>query len=158
MPTAIPTVITGAETVADAASPLAALLNFYRAFNQQDLRLMESNWLQTPEASMSNPLGGVKRGWSAIQPVYAHIFHGAAHVYVEYYDFSIHADAGMFCAVGRERGYFRVDDTELALAIRTSRIYRRVNGQWRQLHHHGSMDDPTLLHAYQAAVLGKRTA
>ncbi len=151
-----PAVITGAEVPDDPAAPLAALINFYRAFNQRDMPLMEDNWLSTTEASMSNPLGGVKRGWDQIQPVYAHIFHGAARVYVEYFDFSIHLAEGMFCAVGRERGHFRVADTEIPLAIRTSRIYQRINGQWKQLHHHGSMDDPALLQTYQTAVLGQR--
>jgi hypothetical protein len=106
---------------------------------------------------MSNPLGGVKRGWAQIQPVYEHIFYGVARVYVEYYDFSIHAEESMFCAVGRERGHFRVADTAIPLAIRTSRIYRRVDGQWKQLHHHGSMDDPALLQSYQTTILGGRT-
>lgn len=153
----LPDVITGTEVLNDPASPLSALINFYRAFNQQDLHLMVNNWLSTPEASMSNPVGGIKLGWAEIQPVYEHIFFGAAHVYVEYHDFSIHVGEEMFCAVGRERGYFRLAETEIPLAIRTSRIYRRLNGQWKQLHHHGSMDDPSLLQTYQNAVLGKRT-
>jgi hypothetical protein len=38
------------------------------------------------------------------------------------------------------------------MAIRTSRFFRLVDGQWRQQHHHGSIDDPALLAAYQAAV------
>jgi hypothetical protein len=40
----------------------------------------------------------------------------------------------------------------LALAIRTTRVFRRVEGAWRQVHHHGSMDDPALLRAYQDLV------
>jgi hypothetical protein len=38
------------------------------------------------------------------------------------------------------------------LAIRTTRVFRRVEGAWRQVHHHGSMDDPALLRAYQDLV------
>ena len=36
--------------------------------------------------------------------------------------------------------------------IRISRIFRRVDGRWRQIHHHGSIDDADLLARYQAAV------
>jgi hypothetical protein len=43
-------------------------------------------------------------------------------------------------------------DTRLELAIRTSRLYRRIDGAWRQVHHHGSFDDPDLLAAYSEAV------
>jgi hypothetical protein len=76
---------------------------------------------------------------------------------VEYFDYTIHETTEMFYAVGRERGYFRCGDTEIALAIRTSRIFRRSEGRWRQVHHHGSIEDPRLLAAYQAAVLGQRS-
>src|SRR5581483_2146497 len=40
----------------------------------------------------------------------------------------------------------------LPLAIRTSRVFRKIDGRWRQVHHHGSMDDPKLLARYQALV------
>ena len=102
---------------------------------------------------MSNPLGGVKRGWPEIQVVNERIFHGPAEVYVEYYDYSLHQTDEMFVAVGRERGYFKLGEQGLDLAIRTSRIYQKLGGQWRQLHHHGSIDVPDDLARYQAAVL-----
>jgi ketosteroid isomerase-like protein len=57
--------------------------------------------------------------------------------------------------VGRERGEFgAADGASLAMAIRTTRVFRRQDGAWRQVHHHGSIDDPELLRAYQRAVRG----
>ena len=54
--------ITGSESgEIKASEPMAALIEFYRAFNSGDLELMSKNWEQSDEASMSNPLGGVKR-------------------------------------------------------------------------------------------------
>ena len=61
--------ISGQESKPDAASPYSALVNFYYSFNNQNIESMESNWLQTEEASMSNPLGGIKRGWGEIKGV-----------------------------------------------------------------------------------------
>ncbi|NOT84595.1 MAG: SnoaL-like domain-containing protein, partial [Methylococcaceae bacterium] len=81
---------------------------------------------------------------------------GQAKVYVEYFDYTLHETAAMFYAVGRERGYFRLGDDEITLAIRTSRIFRKIDGRWQQVHHHGSIEDPQLLAQYQAAVLGKQ--
>jgi ketosteroid isomerase-like protein len=104
---------------------------------------------------MDNPLGGIKRGWSEIQSVYETIFSGPPEVCVEYYDYTIHETAEMFFAVGRERGFFRLGDDDLALAIRTSRVFKKIDGRWKQVHHHGSIDDPELLARYKAAVLGK---
>ena len=147
--------ITGSETNTDKRTPFAALVDFYHAFNSRNLERMEDNWLQNDEASMSNPLGGIKRGWNEIRQVYEKIFLGQARVYVEFYAYSIHATEEMFVAVGRERGSLTVNDKTIELAIRTSRTYRFDDGQWKQLHHHGSMDDAALLAKYQTTVLGK---
>ncbi len=144
--------ITGTENIEDHTDPVFALVEFYKAFNNGNLELMEQNWLQTSEASMSNPLGNLFRGWDQISAVYDRIFSGSTEVYVEYYDISIHQTGDMFCSVGRERGYFKIDSKEIELAIRTSRIYQLENNRWKQLHHHGSIDDPALLADYQSAV------
>jgi hypothetical protein len=149
--------ITGSEKLnLKASDPMTALIEFYRAFNSRDLDLMADNWEQSDEASMSNPLGGVKRGWNEIRQVYTNIFNGKARVYVEYYDYSIHHSGVMFTAVGRERGFFQLGDQKIELAIRTSRTYRLDCGKWRQVHHHGSIDKPELLAIYQEAVLGRQ--
>jgi SnoaL-like domain len=151
----ISTAITGQEHTGDLATPYQALAQFYCAFNMGDLTMMSKNWAQSNEIAMDNPLGGIKRGWTEIQPVYERIFKGQAKVYVEYFDYTLHETTDMFYAVGRERGYFRLGDKEITLAIRTSRIYRKIDGLWQQVHHHGSIEDPQLLERYQAAVFGK---
>ncbi len=148
--------ITGKEQQGDLSTPYQALVQFYCAFNRRDMAMMEANWAQSEEIAMDNPLGGIKRGWQDIRAVYERIFTGAADVYVEYYDYTIHETPDMFYAVGRERGYFRLGQNEVKLAIRTSRIFRKISGRWRQVHHHGSIDDPKLLEMYQTAVAGKK--
>jgi ketosteroid isomerase-like protein len=154
----ITTPITGSESAKKDANPYSALVEFYQAFNGHDLEQMASNWINSDESSMSNPLGGVRRGWNDIQQVYDRIFNGPAEVYVEFYDYTIHKSGVMFCAVGRERGHLRINGNEVNLAIRTSRFYRLECGAWKQVHHHGSIDEPALLAEYQTAVLGKRVS
>ncbi len=146
--------ITGREEKAGLTGPLRALVEFYEAFNGRDLELMARNWAQSDEIVMDNPLGGIKRGWGEIKAVYGRIFHGSARVYVEFYDYTIHETQEMFYAVGRERGEFRLGETVIRLAIRTSRIFRLMEGAWRQVHHHGSIEDPALLARYQSAIQG----
>jgi ketosteroid isomerase-like protein len=144
--------ITGRES-ADPTTPAGALAEFYRAFNSRDLALMERNWETSPEAAMDNPLGGIKRGWPEIRPVYERIFSSPAGVYVEFHDYTLHVAGEVFWAIGRERGRFEREGAALDLAIRTSRLFRRdAAGRWRQVHHHGSIEDPRLLAAYQQAV------
>ncbi|VAW51036.1 Alternative dihydrofolate reductase 3 [hydrothermal vent metagenome] len=149
--------ITGAESIdTKISSQKSALIEFYSAFNKGDMGLMSENWVQTEEVSMSNPLGGVKRGWESIREVYDRIFNGEARVYVEFYGYTIHSSDSMFVAVGRERGYLEQGENRIDLSIRTSRIYRMDCNKWHQIHHHGSIEDPSLLEKYQVSVLGKK--
>ena len=134
------------------------LSEFYFAFNNQRLDLMKENWSAEGEPIMSNPLGGIKSGWLEIEQVYKNIFNGPADVFVEFYDYQIHSTENMFCAAGRERGYFKTAAITIELSIRTSRVYQVINGVWRQLHHHGSIDQPELLEQYQSALKKNRSS
>lgn len=148
--------ITGKES-ADPGSPIAALADFYRAFNGRDLDGVRANWAEGAPIAMDNPLGGILRGWAEIGGVYERLFSGPAKVYVEFYDFSLHETDEMFYVVGRERGRFERDRQQVDLRIRTSRLYQKLDGRWRQVHHHGSIDEPDLLKTYQQAVHGRAT-
>lgn len=145
--------ITGAEPAGNAVAPEAALSRFYAAFNGRDLALMERSWSPSPEASLDNPVGGIRRGWPEIREVYRRIFASPVRVRVEFFDYSLHCAGDLFYAVGRERGEV-VRDGHIVLepSIRTTRVFRREAGVWRQIHHHGSFDDPVQLAAYQRAV------
>ena len=145
--------ITGNEEQGNLSTPFQALAQFYYAFNQRDMDTMSRNWHQSEEIAMDNPLGSIKRGWNEIKEVYDRLFNGPAKVYVEYYDYTIHHSTDVFYAVGRERGYFKLAELKLDLAIRTSRIFKWVGGSWKQVHHHGSIEDPQLLKRYQTAVM-----
>lgn len=120
--------ITGKESIEDLSSPYQALIQFYCAFNSRNMQMMSENWAQSDDIAMANPLGGIKRGWAEIQQVYERIFNSPAEVYVEYFDYTIHETTEMFYAVGRERGYFRLGGEEITLAIRTSRIFQKIDG------------------------------
>ena len=144
--------MTGREKRGTLTAPAEALAQFYRAFNGRDLALMEENWDPSEEAAMANPLGSIKRGWTEIREVYRRIFEGRAKVRVEFHDYTLMVVGDVFWAIGRERGVFETESRTLELAIRTTRVFRRVNGRWRQIHRHGSIEPPELLDAYQRSV------
>jgi hypothetical protein len=145
------------KTITGHEEPIQALAQFYRAFNERDLALMAENWDTSLDVAMDNPLGGIKRGWHDIKAVYERIFRSPHKVTVEFQDYTLHVFNDVFYAVGRERGrlesHLEARETRLNLNFRTSRIFRRVVGtsQWRQVHHHGSIEDPQLLSVYQSA-------
>ncbi len=146
--------ITGSESREGYSAPQQALVDFYDAFNGRNIVKMRGNWHSSGNIAMDNPLGGIKRGWEEIEPVYEKIFNGMVCVYVEFYDYTIDESPDTFLAIGRERGTFEKNGEAITLAIRTSRVFRKVDGVWRQVHHHGSIEDPALLERYQRAVKG----
>jgi hypothetical protein len=145
--------ITGNEDQTDVRDPLYALSQFYRALNTRDHALMEQNWDNSQEAAMDNPLGGIKRGWPDIKAVYEKLFQLDGSYHFEFHDYTLHRFSEIFYVVGRERGYLAKAGKRLEMKIRTTRIFRFDGQRWRQVHHHGSVDDSQLLAAYQAAVL-----
>jgi ketosteroid isomerase-like protein len=149
----IETPVTGREPADDQRQAPQALAQFYRALNARDLALMQKNWSDSDAAAMDNPLGGIKRGWAEIKTVYEKLFASSGVYRFEFHDYTVHEGAEFFYVVGRERGELESDVGTLQLAIRTTRIFQRdADQRWRQIHHHGSIDDPQLLAAYQEAV------
>ena len=144
--------IKGFDLINEANHTLYALQEFYQGFNNRDYSLIENNWSRHEQASLANPLGGLRRGWSDISRFYQTLFSSRASVFVEYHDYHIENFGQIFIAVGRERGYFSLDGITVNLAIRTSRCYRLEAGCWKQFHHHGSIEDPQLLLDYQTTV------
>lgn len=146
--------VTGREELGDLSEPRQALAQFYRAINGRDMALMEANWDSSPEASMDNPLGGIKRGWPEIRQTYERLFSTPGTYRFEFSDYTLHQSGDVFWVVGRERGHLTRDGKTLELAIRTTRLFRRAGGRWHQIHHHGSIEDPQMLGRYLAAVRG----
>ena len=155
----IQTPVTGSEDLGDHTRPIQALAQFYRALNSRDIAMMQAHWENSPEAAMDNPLGGIRRGWAEIRTLYEKLFASKSTFNFEFYDYTLHESNDIFYVVGRERGSLEISGRKLNLAIRTSRVFRRgADGNWHQVHHHGSIDDPKMLAAYQEAVLGRTLA
>lgn len=151
---AIPAEITGAEDRIGDGGALDALIDFYRAFNAADLDALAANWAEGDAPSMDNPIGGIRRGWPSIRGGYATLFGGPATVHVAFHDFTSQGGGDWHLFVGREKGSCTTPEASLDLRIRTTRWFTKMDGVWRQLHHHGSIDEPAMLAAYQRATLG----
>lgn len=155
---AIQVAVTGREYTGDQREVMQALSQFYLALNTRDFEMMQKNWDNSTEAAMDNPLGGIKRGWDEIKLTYEKLFASEGTYRFEFYDYTLHETGDLFYVVGRERGEVEHGGRTMRLAIRTSRIFRRdAAKEWKQVHHHGSIDNPQMLARYQEAVLGRAT-
>lgn len=146
--------VSGSETAQDDGTALDALIRFYRAFNAGDLKGLERVWLGGAEPSMDNPIGGIRRGWVQIADGYSKLFTGETKVQVTFHDFTSQGGEEWHLFVGRERGVCRTATETLDVAFRTTRWFVRKKGAWRQLHHHGSVEDPQMLATYQKLIFG----
>src|ERR1700726_1348740 len=144
--------ITGNEELGDLSQPPQALAQFYRAFNTRDLKMMDENFAYSDEVAIDNPLGGIRRGADEPHKMYEGVFKSPADVHVEFWDYTIHRAGDVFWAVGRERGTYLDGEIVKNLNVRTTRIFQLIDGRWRQMHHHGSIEDAALLGEYQNAV------
>ncbi len=129
---------------------MAAVFDFYAAFNNQDIELMANVWKNSTEVRMYNPIGGSIEGYGAIIESYRRIFRKK--VFVEFYDFRVFSSKEQFLIFGKERGSFDYDGHRHKLMIRTTRIFQKDDDGWKLVHHHGSIDDPELLRMYMEAT------
>lgn len=141
----------------DVVGALAALETFYYAFNNRDLGVLRALWFADPLIQLNNPVGGIVRGIEPIGELYARIFDGPGRAHIAFWDVAQYVVGDSVVFAGREKGEYIKDDVNLALNFRTSRIfgYSENAGGWRQMHHHGSIDDPDLLRNYQIAIRGR---
>jgi ketosteroid isomerase-like protein len=133
----------------------AALESFYYAWHHRDADTLRAVWSDDPLAQLDNPVGGILRGGAAIAGLYQKAFASPTEVRVTLGDVIAYHGKGDAVFAGRETGsYTTPDGTTASLQIRTTRYFRYADGHWRQYHHHGSIDDPDALRAYQQAICG----
>lgn len=134
---------------------LATLESFYYALNSRDINAVRADWSTNALAQLNNPVGGILRGGNAIVDLYERVFAGSVNVQVTFVDVVAYIGERHAVFAGREVGsYIAANGTAVPLEIRTSRYFRYEDGHWRQYHHHGSIDNPDALRAYQQTILG----
>ncbi len=138
------------------AGARALVESFYYAFNQRDMDVFADVWAEHELIQLNNPLGGILRGYEPISELYRGIFNGSAQVWVELHDIVEFRSEGMVVFAGREKGEFTKGEVSIPLSIRTSRIVQWMGAGigWKQVHHHGSIDDVWLMAEYQQVVRG----
>lgn len=150
--------VPGREALTDLRDPIQALVQFYRAFNNRDLDLMEKTWEHSSEVAGIGPLADIVRGWPAILRGYGLLFRGPVRITTEFYDYTIHRSDNIFYAIGRERGQSTAGGKTTEIEGRATNIFRRgEDGAWKLVHHHISVESPQLLATPPIAERDKST-
>jgi len=133
----------------------AALETFYYAWHSRDPAALRACWSTSPFAQVDGPAGGIVRGGQNIAGLYERAVASRADVRVTFGDVIAYYGGAHALYAGRESGsYTAADGATVPLEIRTTRYFRYEDGHWRQYQHHGSIEDPDALAAYQRALGG----
>jgi hypothetical protein len=71
---------------------------------------------------------------------HAELFNSPIQIDVEYYDIEINYFENGFASVGRERGTMNINGESIDVGFRTSRLFVKEKGEYKQVHHHGSFE------------------
>lgn len=117
-----------------------ALSNYYHALNNGDIVKMKENWSTEMPVVFTSPLGGIIRSYTDVMASHAELFNSPIVIDVEYYDIEINYFDNGFSSVGRERGTMRINGESINVGFRTSRLFVKEKGEYKQVHHHGSFE------------------
>jgi len=120
-----------------------ALHEYYAALNSGDIEKMRNSWSKEQTTAFTSPLGGIVRTYKEVIQAHKELFSLPIKIDVEYYDIEITTLNNGFCSVGREKGTMKIGNEVIDVAFRTSRLFIKEEGTFKQLHHHGSFEDIT---------------
>jgi pyrroloquinoline quinone (PQQ) biosynthesis protein C len=133
-------VINGKET-GKLSPEYKALSEYYNALNNANIDMMKNNWSKKEDVAFTNPLGGIVHTYDDVIESHRELFSSPIGIDVEYYDFKINKMKNGFSVVGRERGSMSIGGKSIDIGFRTSRLFVKENGEYKQLHHHGSFEN-----------------
>ena len=121
-----------------------ALQKYYSALNNSNIDTMKEVWSKENSTTFLSPLGEIVKTYGNVIRVHEELFNSSIKIDVEYYNIEITILNNGFFSVGRERGTMNIGDEIIEVAFRTSRLFIREEGIFKQLHHHGSFEDITV--------------
>jgi ketosteroid isomerase-like protein len=119
---------------ADAEAVRAANRAYYDAFERRDLDAMSDVWLHDDEVVCTHPGWKTLHGWGAVAGSWFALFGGPQQLQFILTDERVH--------LAGEVAWVTVDENliseQLGATVAATNVYRRVDGGWRMVLHHGS--------------------
>jgi len=125
---------------ADEAAVIAANEAFYEAFEALDIDRMATCWQQDDHVRCIHPGWDVMVGWPQVSRSLMAIFANSGYIQFFLTDVHVQVDhelAWVTCAENILSGAQAREEMQGAKVLATN-VFRRVDGTWRMVHHHGS--------------------
>ena len=126
--------------------------SFYRAFESLSLAAMEGVWLASDSIHCTHPGWPRRSGFAPVMQSWRAIFEGAFEMRFEVSDVDVSVEGDVAWVVCTETLTTHAYDGISRASVEATNVFRRVDGEWRLVHHHGSprmsetvCDDPSSL-------------
>lgn len=111
---------------------------FYRAFENLDMKQMESVWAKDVEIQCGHPGWRILRGWNPVMESWRQIFENTPQISFQLTDVLIEVRGELAWITLYENLNSSVEGQRVNAVILTTNIFRKGSDGWRMIHHHGS--------------------
>ena len=129
----------------------AASDEFYAALNRMlagDARSLGDIWSHSATVTALHPIGDWHVGWDEVKSSFDKVAKASTGGQVSISDQLIRVTGDMAYEVGMEHAQFAIAGQPLTVHSRVTNIYRREQGAWKIVHHHGDKS-PGILEALE---------
>ncbi len=111
---------------------------FYRAFENLDVGLMDSMWAHEEYVTCIHPGWSIRLGWPAVRDSWVVIFNNTFSMEFELTELQVQVAADVAWVICTENISSRVGESPQNSRVVATNLFERIGDEWKIIHHHGS--------------------
>ena len=111
---------------------------FYRAFENLDVGLMDSMWAHEEYVTCIHPGWSIRLGWPAVRDSWVVIFNNTFSMAFELTELQVQVAADVAWVICTENISSRVGESPQNSRVVATNLFERIGDEWKIIHHHGS--------------------
>ncbi len=111
---------------------------FYRAFENLDVGLMDSMWAHQEYVTCIHPGWSIRVGWPAVRDSWVVIFNNTFSMEFELTELQVQVAADVAWVICTENISSRVGESPQESRVVATNLFERIGDEWKIIHHHGS--------------------
>jgi ketosteroid isomerase-like protein len=111
---------------------------FYRAFENLDVGLMDSMWAHQEYVTCIHPGWSIRLGWPAVRDSWVVIFNNTFSMEFELTELQVQVAADVAWVICTENISSRVGESPQNSRVVATNLFERIGDEWKIIHHHGS--------------------
>jgi len=111
---------------------------FYRAFENLDVGLMDSIWAHQEYVTCIHPGWSIRVGWPAVRDSWVVIFNNTFSMEFELTELQVQVAADVAWVICTENISSRVGESPQESRVVATNLFERIGEEWKIIHHHGS--------------------